>query len=360
MEKPRSLRFCGTPDLCLSYRADGIRCGPGADSGKEGFFKMKVKHSKIAIVGAGAVGSSTAFCLLNHSLCDEIVLIDQKHERAVGEALDLAQSVEYLGRNTQVSAGRYADCGDADIVVITASLPVDAGNSRLNMLDSSAKIVQSIVPPIMESGFDGIFIVITNPVDIMSYYVWQLSGMPKGQVIGTGTVLDSARLKWLIGDLLHVDPRSVHGFTMGEHGDSQMVPWSAIIAGGKPFLDILRDNPERLGEVELQDLVHKTVCAGWEIANRKGTTNYAIAASTTAIIQAILHNENRILPVSILLNGEYGEQDVFASVPAVINRQGIKEVVQLHLQDSEQERFHRSIEVIREYTQKLPPAERPR
>lgn len=314
---------------------------------------MSLKKSKVAIVGTGLVGSSTAFSLITQGVCDEILMIDINKEKALGEVMDLNHCIEYLNRNTKVVVGSYDKCSDVDIVVITAGAPPKPGQSRLDTLELSAKIVESIVNPIMKSGFNGYFVVISNPVDIIAYHVYKISGLPKSHVIGTGTAIDSARLKNFIGDLLNVDPRSVQGYSMGEHGDSQMVPWSHVTVGGKSFFEILKDNQKRVGNVDLDKLVLETARAGWEVYNRKGTTYYGIAAATVGIIKAIMYNENKIIPVSTLLEGEYGENDIFCGVPAVLNAGGVKEVVEIHMADYELDKFKKSVQLIREYTEKI-------
>ena len=312
-----------------------------------------IKKTKIAIIGAGNVGSSTAYNLMIQGLCDEIVLIDINKKKAYAEALDLQQCVEYINRTVNVSAGEYSDCGDADIIVITAALPLIPGQTRLDMTETASKIIKSIVSPIMESGFNGHFIVITNPVDIMSYYVYKLSGLPKNQIIGTGTALDSTRLKKSIADLIHVDIKSVQAYSIGEHGDSQIVPWSLLTAGGKSFKDILVDNFDRFGVVDLDELKKRTIKSGWEIAAGKGTTNYGISATTVGIILAIVNDENRIIPTSVLLDGEFGEHDVFVGVPAVINATGVKEILQIHLTNEELAGFKNSIRIIKDVISRM-------
>lgn len=314
---------------------------------------MKTTKKKVAIVGCGLVGSTTAFSLITQGVCDEVMMIDINQERAYGEMLDLQDSIEYLNRNVVVRTGTYADCGDMDIIIITAGAPPKMGQSRLDTLELTAKICKSIVPPIMESGFDGIFLTISNPVDIVSHFVYKLSGLPKNQVIGTGTAIDSARLQIYIGQLAKVDPRSVHAYSMGEHGDSQMVPWSTVTVAGKPFFDVIQDNKQMIGDVDLDDLVYKTTQRGWEILNRKGTTYYGIGTACAGIVKAILNDENRIVPVSTLLEGEYGEMDVYAGVPTVLNRQGAYDVLEIHMTPGELTRFKESTKVIREYTQKI-------
>lgn len=314
---------------------------------------MKISKREVAIVGCGLVGSTTAFSLITQGICDEVLMIDINKERAYGEMLDLQDTIEYLNKNVKVKTGDYGDCGDMDIIVITAGAPPKQGQSRLDTLELSAKICKSIVDPIMKSGFDGIFLVISNPVDIITHYVQFLSGLPKNQVIGTGTAIDSARLQNMIAQIAKVDPRSVHAYSMGEHGDSQMVPWSTVTVAGKPFYDVITDNKELVGDVDLDELVYKTTQEGWEILNRKGTTYYGIATACAGIIKAILNDENRIIPVSTLLEGEYGEKNVYAGVPTVLNRYGASDVLEIHMTPGELARFKESTKLIREYTDKI-------
>lgn len=314
---------------------------------------MNISKSKIAIIGCGLVGSTTAFSLVTQGVCDEILMIDINKERAYGEVMDLRNTIEYLQRNVKVNTGEYEDCTDVDIVVITAGAPPKQGESRLDTLEVSARICKEIVEPIMKSGFDGIFLVISNPVDIISHYVYKLSGLPKNQVVGTGTAIDSARLQNRIAEIVKVDPRSVHAYSMGEHGDSQMVPWSTVTIAGKPFYDVIQDNRELVGDVNLDDIVYKTAREGFEILNRKGTTYYGIATACVGIIKAIMYDENRIIPVSTLLEGEYGEYDVYAGVPTVLNRTGASDVLEIHMEPDELEKFRESTKIIREYTNSI-------
>ncbi len=313
---------------------------------------MTINRSKVVIVGAGLVGSSTAFSLITQGICDEVMIIDINRDKARGEVMDLCHCVEYLNRNVKVSVGELTDCSDADIVVITAGAPPKHGQTRLDTLELSANIAKSIVEPIMKSGFRGHFIVVSNPVDIIAYYVYKLSGLPKNQVIGTGTAMDSARLKHFIGELIGVDPRSVQGYTMGEHGDSQMCPWSHVTVGGKRFTDILEDNLE-YKNTNLDDIVKRVTKVGFDILEVKGTTCYGIATAVVGIIKAVMNDENKIIPVSTLLEGEFGETDVFCGVPVILNRNGVQDVVEVHLTPEEQQRFKHSVSVIREYSKKL-------
>ena len=315
---------------------------------------MNIQKNKIVIIGAGNVGVSIAFCLVNQSLCDEISLIDLNDEKVLGEVLDLSQCMEYMNRNTKITQGSYDDCKDASIVVISASVPMKKDeNDRLKMLEPSKKVMKNIVTQIMSSGFSGHLIVVSNPVDIMTYYAYKISGLPANQVIGTRTTLDTARLKYFIAEKIDVDPRSVHAFVMGEHGDSEMIPWSSVRIGGKDIYSVVKDNQERIGE-NPYDKIHKdTIQAGWEIFNRKGNTCYGIAASTVGIIKTILHNENKILPVSTLLKGEYGQSDIFISVPTIIDRTGAKEIVEMNLTPEEYQEFERSCQRIHSFYEYL-------
>jgi len=313
---------------------------------------MTINRSKVVIIGAGLVGSSTAFSLITQGVCDEVMIIDINKDKARGEVTDLCHCVEYLNRNVKVTEGDYKDCGDADIVVITAGAPPKANQTRLDTLEQSAKIVKAIVEPVMDSGFGGHFIVVSNPVDIIAYYVYKLSGLPKNQVIGSGTAMDSARLKYFIGEMLHVDPRSVQGYTMGEHGDSQMCPWSHVTVGGKRITDILKDNDE-YKDVNLDEIVKRVTRVGFEILEVKGTTCYGIATTVAGITKAIFNDENKIIPVSTLLEGEFGEYDVFCGVPVILNRGGVKDVVEVHMTEEELMKFKKSVAVIREYSNKM-------
>ena len=205
----------------------------------------------------------------------------------------------------------------------------------------------------VESGFNGYFIIVTNPVDIISYYVYKLSGLPKNKVIGTGTALDSARLKVFLADLIGIEANSVQAYTIGEHGDSQFIPWSTVSVGGKNFEDILIDNKDRLKSFDKDLTLEEIKKAGWKIADIKGTTNYGIAATTVDIIKSILNNEGKIIPVSALLEGEYGIDDVYIGVPAIINKTGISEIVELRLNKEESASFNNSVSILKKFLSQL-------
>ena len=306
---------------------------------------MKFKNSKVVIVGAGNVGSTTAYSIINQGLCEEIVLIDVNKEKAYGEALDMQHAIHFMNRNITIHAGDYEECKDADIVIITASAPMPKdSNNRLEMLKPSIQIMKSIVSSVMDSGFS---------VDIMTYFVWKFSGLPAKQVIGSGTALDTARLCCSLASMYDLDSKSVHTFILGEHGDSEMVAWSSSTIGGKSLTDVMSDNADRTKNETKETLLEQTKAAGWEIFSRKGNTCYGIAASTTAIVKSILFNENRILPVSVLVEGLYGIDQVYLSVPTILNSSGAKETVEIRLLPEEKEELIQSAKVLSSFYEEL-------
>ncbi len=315
---------------------------------------MSFKDSKVVVIGCGNVGSTTAYSIINQGLCEEVVLIDVNKEKAYAEALDMQHAIFFLNRNINIHPGDYSDCKDADIVIVTAAAPMPKDStSRLEMLTPSMNIMKDIVGNVMKSGFNGIFLVVSNPVDIMTYYVWKLSGLPKNQVIGSGTNLDSARLCCELAQLYDLDAKSVEAFVCGEHGDSEFVSWNSATIGGKRIDDVLTDNMERTQSATKETLLKNTVQAGWEIFSRKGNTCYGIAASTTAIVKSILFNENRIYPITVGLNGQYGVERAWLSVPTIIDKTGAKEIVEIKLAPEEQIAIKNSADIIEKFYDEL-------
>lgn len=315
---------------------------------------MSFKDSKVVIVGCGNVGSTTAYSIINQGLCEEVVLIDVNKDKAYAEALDMEHSIYFMNRNIKIHAGDYQECRDADIVIITASAPMPKdSNNRLEMLQPSIRIIKSIVDSVMGSGFNGIFLVISNPVDIMTYLVWKMSGLPKNQVIGSGTNLDTARLCCELANLYDLDSKSVEAFVCGEHGDSEIVAWSTATIGGKAVEDVMRDNADRTKDTTKQDLQKQTIQAGWEIFSRKGNTCYGIAASAAAIVKSILFNENRIYPVTVGLDGQYGIRAAFLSVPTIIGKNGAKEIVEIHMNSEELAALQKSASILESFYDEL-------
>ncbi|MGN0055670.1 MAG: L-lactate dehydrogenase [Atopobiaceae bacterium] len=311
---------------------------------------MAFRNSKAVIVGVGNVGATTAYSFVNQMLCEELVLIDVNHEKALAEAMDIQHSVYFMNRNMHVRAGDYADCADADLVVISASAPMPKDSTdRLQMLKPSMGLVRSIVDSVMGSGFKGIFIVVSNPVDVMTYYTWKLSGLPARQVIGSGTNLDTARLCSEFSRMYDLDARNVEAFVMGEHGDSEIITWDSATIGGKRIEDVLADNKRRTAGVTKGDLAKDVIQAGWDIFSRKHNTCYGIASSVTAIARSIFFDDNAIYPVSVRLTGQYGVDGVFLSVPTILDHTGAKEIVEIRLAPEELKAFHHSAEVLHEY-----------
>ena len=309
---------------------------------------MKAEKRKVVIVGTGMVGMSYAYCLLNQSVCDELVLIDVNRERAEGEAMDLNHGLAFAGSNMQIYAGEYQDCRDADLVVICAGVAQQNGESRLNLLKRNAAVFRSIVEPVTASGFQGIFLVATNPVDIMTRITCVLSGFNPRRVMGSGTALDTARLRYLLGGYLKADPRNVHAYVMGEHGDSEFVPWSQALLATKPIMDLCTERGEEGFCDKLGDIEEEVRTAAYKIIEAKKATYYGIGMALTRITKAILGDEHSVLTVSAMLRGEYGQRDVFVGVPCIINQNGIQSVLPLSLTDAELEKLAKSCDTLRE------------
>lgn len=304
------------------------------------------KVNRVVLVGTGAVGCSYAYSLINQGVAEELVLIDVNELKAEGEAMDLNHGIPLAPSPIKVWKGSYEDCDSADLVVLTAGLAQKPGETRLQLVEKNTSIFKQIVGSIMASGFDGIFLVATNPVDIITQVTWKESGLPKERVIGSGTVLDTARLQYEIGNYFNVDPRNVNAYIMGEHGDTEFPAWSHATIGVKRIDDYFEGNSELQKEVFEQ--IHANVRdAAYHIIQRKGATFYAIGMSLVRITKAILHNENCILPVSTLLEGEYGHHDVFIGVPAVVNRDGVREVIEINLNEREKAQFDHSVAVLK-------------
>ncbi len=306
-------------------------------------------HNKVIIVGNGAVGSSYAFNLVTSELVQEIGIIDINHEKAVGDAMDLSDSLAYTSPK-HIYGATYDDCHDADLVVITAGAPQKEGETRLDLVNKNLKIMKSIIESIMKSGFDGLLLIASNPVDIMTQAAYKLSGLDASKVIGSGTALDSARFRKEIAYFLDVDARNVHGYIMGEHGDSEFPVWSHTNVGGLSIFEWLKDN-ENIDEETLVNTFFKVKNAAYEIIKRKGATYYGIAVTLTRITRAIFNDENAIMPLSVYVDGLYGINDTYLGVPAVINRQGIKHIIEIQLNESEQNKMELSAKTLQEVRQ---------
>ena len=305
-------------------------------------------NRKVVLVGTGMVGMSYAYALLNQNACDELVLIDVDRSKAQGEAMDLNHGLAFSGSNMKIYEGTYSDCEDADIVVICAGVAQKPGESRLDLLLRNTAVFKSIIDPVTESGFNGIFLVATNPVDIMTRVTCTLSGFNPRRVLGTGTTLDTARLRYLVGEYLSVDPRNIHAYVIGEHGDSEFVPWSQALMATKPVTEVIEESGGKFSCEELDKISENVRLAAQKIIEAKRATYYGIGMALVRITKAILGNENSILTVSAMLKGEYDRNGVFVGVPCIVNRNGIQKVVTLSLTDEEKEKLYASCDTLEE------------
>lgn len=309
---------------------------------------MKVDSRKVVIVGTGMVGMSYAYSMLNQSICDEMVLIDVNKRRAEGEAMDLNHGLAFANSSMKIYAGEYGDCSDADVVVLCAGVAQKPGETRIDLLKRNAQVFRSIVEPVTASGFNGIFLVATNPVDIMARITCTLSGFNPRRVMGSGTALDTARLRYLLGECLRVDPRNIHAYVFGEHGDSEFVPWSQALVATRPILELCEEPGMESCKARLGEIEEEVRTAAYKIIEAKKATYYGIGMALTRITKAILGDEHSVLTVSAMLRGEYGERDGYAGVPCIINQNGIQRILPLSLTEEEQGKFRRSCDRLRE------------
>ncbi len=307
-----------------------------------------MKKGKVVLVGTGFVGMSMAYSMLNQGGVNELILIDIDKDKTKGEEMDMAHGLPYAPQKMVIKAGEYDECKDAQVVVITAGIAQKPGQTRLELAEVNTKIMKQITENIMASGFDGVIVVASNPVDLMTYVVSEVSGLPKSRVIGSGTVLDTARLRYLLADYLKVSSKNIHAYIMGEHGDSSFVPWKHAYVGCKSIKDIMKDNHHPMKDL---DKIHRGVIdAAYEIIEKKKATYYGIGMALNRLVKAILNNENSILTVSTYLkDGQYGQDDIYIGVPAIINSKGVRELLELDLDEEEQAKLNHSCEVIKDF-----------
>lgn len=306
---------------------------------------MKYVANKVVLIGVGAVGMAYAYAVVNQGIADELVLVDLDEGRTRGEVTDLNHCEAWAPSPITVTQGDYAECKDAAIVVLCAGAAQKPGQTRLDMVGVNVEITSGIVQKVMASGFDGIFLVATNPVDILSYATWRVSGLPDSQVLGSGTSLDTARLRHNLAQYFEVATTNVHALIIGEHGDSELPVWSATSIAGRSLAKRIAANPAI--EAEIDEIYVRTRDAAYDIIAAKGSTSYGIGMALARITRAILANQKVTLPVSALLHGEYGQDGIYIGVPASIGRRGVREVVELDLDESEQARFAASATTLR-------------
>ncbi len=307
---------------------------------------------KVAVIGTGFVGSSFAYSLMIHGTISEIVLIDIDRKRAEGEAMDLNHGLSFV-QPARIWAGDYPDCEGADIVVITAGLAQKPGESRLKLVDRNIEIFRQIIPKIKEYNKECILLVATNPVDIMTYASLKLSGFPSSRVIGSGTILDTSRLRYLLGEYLRVDPRNVHAYIVGEHGDSEVPVWSLANVAGTRLKDYCPICGRKYDAQYLNTIFEQVKSAAYKIIELKGRTYYAIGLGLTRIVESIIRDENAVLTVSSLLQDYYGVSDICLSVPTIVNRNGVREVLKLPLEEEEIKKFQNSASILKNVTRSL-------
>ncbi|MFW3516915.1 L-lactate dehydrogenase [Staphylococcus caprae] len=307
---------------------------------------MKKFSKKVVLIGDGSVGSSYAFAMVTQGIADEFVIIDIAKDKVEADVKDLNHGALYSASPVTVKAGEYSDCKDADLVVITAGAPQKPGETRLQLVEKNTKIMKSIVSSVMDSGFDGFFLIAANPVDILTRYVKEVTGLPAERVIGSGTVLDSARFRYLISQELNVVPSSVHASIIGEHGDSELAVWSQANVAGISVFDTLKEQTG--SEAKAEELYVNTRDAAYDIIQAKGSTYYGIALALLRISKALLNNENSVLTVSSQLNGEYEHKGVYLGVPTLINQNGAIKVYETPLSDDEKQLFDQSVSTLEE------------
>ena len=310
---------------------------------------MSKNHQKVVLVGDGAVGSSYAFAMAQQGLAEEFAIVDIIKKRTEGDALDLEDATPFTAPKAIYSAD-YDTCKDADLVVITAGAPQKPGETRLDLVNKNLKILSSIVEPIVESGFNGIFLVAANPVDILTHATWRMSGFPKDRVIGSGTSLDTGRLQKVIGEMEHVDPRSVNAYMLGEHGDTEFPVWSYNNVGGVKVSDWVKAHG--MDESKLEDIHKEVANMAYDIINKKGATFYGIGTASAMIAKAILDDEHRVLPLSVPMDGEYGLHDLHIGTPAVVGRKGLEQVIEMPLSDHEKELMKASADQLKKVMDK--------
>lgn len=312
----------------------------------------EVNPRKAAVIGCGFVGSATAFTLMQSRLFSELVLLDVNMEKADGEAKDIAHGIPFAGQ-MKIYAGTYDDAADAAIIIITAGANQKPGETRLDLVQKNTAIYQSIIPEIVKRDFGGILLIVSNPVDILTYVALKLSGLPENRVLGSGTVLDTARLKYALGEHLGVDSRSVHSFIIGEHGDSEIAAWSSTNVSGIPLNDFCEMRGHFNHDAAMDAIAEKVKNSAYEIISKKQATYYGIAMSVKRICECIVRNERSILPVSAMMHGEYGIEDITLSMPAIMGIGGVETHVPIALSEEEAEKLVESAKKLKEVAKGL-------
>lgn len=307
-----------------------------------------IKTRKIAIIGAGHVGSHAGYSLASQGLVENIVYIDIDKKKAFSQALDIFDSIVYLPHRIIVKDGDYSDIDDADIMVICAGPLPNMSQTRMDTLGDTVAVMKDIISNIKKTKFTGIIINISNPADVITHYIQNQLNYDYKKIISTSTTLDSARLRRAISEEINIDQKSIYAYSLGEHGESQMVAWSTVTIAGKPLFELIKEKPEKYGKLDLNKIAEKGKKGGWEVLGGKGSTEFGIGTSLSEVVKAIICNEHRVLPVSVYLNGEYGQKDVYASVPAVLGKDGVEEIIELNMTEEEKKLFDNSCKIMSE------------
>ncbi len=308
--------------------------------------KVNIRLRKGVIIGAGQVGMACAYSMMIQNCFDELILQDIDTDRLQGEVMDLMHGVPFV-EPVEIKAGTVADVGqNADLVIITAGASQKPGESRLDLMVRNVAIFKELIPDVVKYCPNATLLIVSNPVDIMTYVTFKLSGFPAAKVIGSGTVLDSARFRTLLAKKMGIDPHSVHAYIIGEHGDSEVPIWSKVNIAGMPLCD--RESSPSPGNAELEEISERVKNAGYEILKRKGSTSYAIGLAATEIVKAILHGQERVLTVSSLVHDFYGIRDICLSLPSVVNEKGVIKTVNITLNDTEQKQLIHSAKILRD------------
>ena len=306
-----------------------------------------LKRRKIVLIGAGHVGSHAGYALAAQGLAEEIIFIDIDEKKAFSQALDIFDATVYLPHRVEVKSGTYNDIDNADIMVVCAGPLPNINQTRMDTLGATIEVMKDIVGKIKNTKFSGIIINISNPADVITHYLQNKLNYDPKRIISTSTTLDSARLRRAISEAINVDQKSIHAYALGEHGESQMVPWSAVTIAGKPLFELMKEK-DKYSKLDLKELADKGRRGGWDVLGGKGSTEFGIGTALAEVARAVLCDEHRVLPVSVYLNGEYGESDVYASVPAVLGRNGVEEIIELKMNDEEKKLFSQSCKVMKE------------
>lgn len=306
-----------------------------------------VNMQKVAVIGCGFVGATSAFSLIQTGLFSEMVLIDANTQKAEGEAMDLSHGSAYL-TPMNIYAGTYDDIVDAGLIVITAGANQKPDETRLDLVKKNVQIFKSIIPEIKERNCEGILLIVSNPVDILTEVALKLSGFPAHRVIGSGTVLDTARLKYVLGKHLQVDPRDIHAYIIGEHGDSELVVWSGAQVAGIHINHFCELRGHFNHEESMERLAQEVRDSAYEIIKRKGATFYGVAVAVKRIATAIVKDEHAVLPISSLMQGEFGLNDICLSIPTVIGQNGVEKVVDIYLNNDENEKLQTSAKALKD------------